>query len=91
MNTLHFVQVQQTQYVLAQTDVMAFATAALGSIEFVEPPHTAVGIIPYGQLFYKLKMKLIKPLLLLLGAHVISFHTISIFRTHITALIIIIM
>ena len=46
MKVLHFVQVQQTQYILAQNDVMAFAIAALGSLEFVEPPHTATSLIP---------------------------------------------
>ena len=58
MNMLHFVQVKQTQYILAQTDVIAFAIAAQGSIEFVEPPHAARGLIPYSQLFDELKMKL---------------------------------
>ena len=48
MNMLHFVQVEQTKYNLAQNDVMAFAIAALGSIEFVEPSHTATSLIPYG-------------------------------------------
>ena len=38
---------------------MAFAVAALGSIEFVEQPHTATSLIPYGQLFDELKMILI--------------------------------
>ena len=46
MKVLHFVQVQQTQYILAQNDVMAFAIAALGSLEFVEHPHTATSLIP---------------------------------------------
>ena len=48
--------VQQCQYILAQTDVMAFTFGALVSIEFVEPPHTTAGLIPYGQLFDKLKI-----------------------------------
>jgi hypothetical protein len=38
---------------------MAFAVAALGSIEFVEHTHTAAGLFLYGQLFDELKMKLI--------------------------------
>ena len=46
MNVLHFVQVQQNQYILAQI-VMAFATEALGWLEFVERSHTATSIIPY--------------------------------------------
>ena len=42
MNVLHFIQVQQTQYILAQ-NVVAFVVAALGSIEFllshlIQPP-----------------------------------------------------
>ena len=59
MYILHFVQVQQTQYIFAQNDVMAFAIVALGLIEFVEPPHIASGLIPYGQLFDEIKMILI--------------------------------
>ena len=59
LNMLHFVQIQQTQYILAQNDVMAFAIAALGSIEFIEPPHTTISLIPYCQLFDELKTKLI--------------------------------
>ena len=54
---LHFVQVQQNQYILVQTDIMAFAIAALDSIDFVEPPHTAAGLIPYGQLIDELKVQ----------------------------------
>ena len=56
LKMLHFVQVQQTQYILAQNYVMAFAIAALGSLEFVEPPRTATSQIPYGQLFDEHKM-----------------------------------
>ena len=59
LNILHMVQVQQAQYILAQTDVTAFVIAALGSIEFVEPPYTTAGPIPYGQLFDELKVQLI--------------------------------
>ena len=59
MNILPMVQAQQAQYILAQTDVTAFAVAALGSIEFIEPPHTTAGLIPYGQLFNELKVQLI--------------------------------
>ena len=32
MNMLHMVQAQEAQYMLAETDVMAFVVAALGSI-----------------------------------------------------------
>ena len=53
------VQAQQSQYILAQRDVTAFAIAALVSIEFVETPHTTAGLIPYGQLFDELKVQLI--------------------------------
>ncbi len=59
MNMLHFVQFQQTQYILAQNDVMSFAILTLGTIEFVETLHTAAGLLPYDQLFDELKMKLI--------------------------------
>ena len=59
MNMLYLVQSQQNQYVLAQTDVMAFAFAALSSMEFVEPPHTTAGIIAYGQLFDECKTTLV--------------------------------
>ena len=45
------VQAQQTQYILAETEVTAFAVAALVPIEFIKPPHTTAGLIPYGQLF----------------------------------------
>ena len=53
------VQTQLSQYILAQAEVIAFAFAALGSIDFVEPPHTTAGLIPYGQLFDELKIRLI--------------------------------
>ena len=59
MNMLHFVQDQQTKYTLARNDVMAYAVAALGSIEFVEPPPTATSLILYDQLFDELKTLLI--------------------------------
>ena len=55
MNMLHFLQYQQTKYILLQNDVMAYAFAALGSIEFVEPPPTATNLILYDQLFDELK------------------------------------
>ena len=58
-NLLHMVQGQHSQYILAQTDIMAFVFAAVGYIEFVEPPHTTAGLIPYGQLFDELKLRLI--------------------------------
>jgi hypothetical protein len=59
MEMLHMVQAQQSQHILAQADVMAFAFAALGPIEFVEPPHITAGLIPYGKLFDELKLHLI--------------------------------
>ena len=59
MNMLNFVQVQQTKYILAQNYVMAYAVVALGSIEFVEPPHTATSLILYDLLFDELKTLLI--------------------------------
>jgi hypothetical protein len=59
MNILHIVQAQQSQYILAQADVMSFTVAALGTIEFVESPHTSAGLLPYGQLFDELKIRLV--------------------------------
>ena len=59
MNMLHIVQDHQTKYILAQNDVMAYAVAALGSIEFVELPPTATNLILYDQLFDELKTLLI--------------------------------
>ena len=59
MNMLHIVQDHQTKYILAQNDVMAYAVAALGWIEFVEPPPTATNLILYDQLFDELKTLLI--------------------------------
>ena len=56
---LHMVEAQQSQYNLAQVDVMTFAFATLGSLEFVEPPRSTAGQIPYGQLFEELKLRLI--------------------------------
>ena len=58
-NMLHMVQIQLSQYILAQAGVMAFAFAALVPIEFVEPPHTTAGLIPYGQLFDEINIRLI--------------------------------
>ena len=58
VTVLHFVQVQQTLYILAQ-NVMAFAIAAFGVIEFVESPHKTTSLIPYGRLFDELKTVLI--------------------------------
>ena len=57
-NMVHMVQAQLSQYILAQAEVMAFAFAAFGSIEFVVPPHTTAGLNPYGQLFDELKIRL---------------------------------
>jgi hypothetical protein len=59
MNMLHFVQFQQTKYIIARNDIMTYAVAVLGSIEFVEPHSTACCLIPYGQLFVELKTLLI--------------------------------
>ena len=59
MNMLNIVQDHQTKYILAQNDVMAYAVAALGWIEFVEPPPTATNLILYDQLFDELKTLLI--------------------------------
>ena len=56
---LHMVEAQQSQYILAQADVMAFAFAALSSLDFVEPSRSTAGQIPYGQLFEELKLRII--------------------------------
>ena len=91
MNILHMVQAQQAQYILAQTDVTAFAIAAHGSIEFVEPPHTTAGLIPYGHLFDEHKVQLtlnrcwVHTLTYLIASLVPYDKLFS--RTHITSLI----
>ena len=59
MAMLHTVQDQLSQYILAQADVIELAFAALSIIEFVEPPRPTAGLIPYGQLFAELKLRLI--------------------------------
>jgi hypothetical protein len=42
MNRVKFVQVRQAKYILAPDDVRAYAVAALGSTEFVEPNPAAI-------------------------------------------------
>ena len=59
LNMLHFLQVQETKYILAKNDVMAFAIAALEWIKIVEPPHTTTSLIPYCQVFDELRTLLI--------------------------------
>ena len=56
---LHMAEAKQSQYILAQTDIMCLAFATLGSLEFVEPPRSTAIQIPYGQLFQELKLRLI--------------------------------
>jgi hypothetical protein len=52
---LHHVQVQQTWYILARDDVMAYAIAALRSSEFVETQSAVCLLTLYDQLFDELK------------------------------------
>jgi hypothetical protein len=59
MIMLHLVEAQQSQYILAQADVMVIAFAALGALDFVESPRTTASQIPYGMLFEELKMRFI--------------------------------
>jgi hypothetical protein len=55
MNMLHLLQGQQTRYILARDDDMAYAIAALDSREFVEPQSAVCGLILYDQLFDEIK------------------------------------
>jgi hypothetical protein len=59
MNRLHLVQVQQTRYIIARDDIMAYAIAALRSSEFVEPQSPVCRLILYDQLFDEIKTLLI--------------------------------
>ena len=59
LTMLHMAKAQQSQYIIAQADVMTFALATLGLLEFTEPPCSTASQIPYGQLFVELKLRLI--------------------------------
>jgi hypothetical protein len=59
MNMIHLVQVQQTRYILARDEFVAYAITALRSMEFVEPESAVCGLILYDQLPDDLKTLLI--------------------------------
>ena len=48
---LHMVEAQQSQYILAQADVMSYAYGLLGSLVFAEPQRSGECPIQYDQLF----------------------------------------
>ncbi len=56
---LHMVEAQQSQYILAQADVMLYAYGVLGSVVFPEPQRSGECPIQYDQLFAELTLKLI--------------------------------
>ena len=56
---LHMVEAQQSQYILAQADVMLYAYGVLGSLVFVEPQRSGECPIQYDQLFAELKLQLL--------------------------------
>ena len=56
---LHMDEAQQSQYILAQADVISYAYGVLGSLVFAEPQRSGDCPIQYDQLFPELKLKLI--------------------------------
>jgi hypothetical protein len=46
MSMVNFVQIQQGKYIVTRDDVRAYAIAALGSSEFVEPNPAFTSFIP---------------------------------------------
>ena len=56
---LHMVGAQQSQYILAQADVMSYAYGVLGSLVFAEPQRSCDCPIQYDQVFAELKLQLI--------------------------------
>ena len=56
---LHVVEALQSQYILAQADVMSYAYGVLGSLVFAEPQRSGNCPIQYDQLFAELKLQLI--------------------------------
>ena len=57
---LHMVEAQQSQYILAQADVISYAFGVLGSLVFAEPQRSGDCPIQYYQLFAELKLQLIE-------------------------------
>ena len=56
---LHMVETQQSQYILAQVDVISYAYGILGSLVFAEPQRSGDCPIQYDQLFAELKLQFI--------------------------------
>ena len=56
---IHMVVAQQSQYILAQADVI-YAYGVWGSLVFAEPQRSSDCPIQYDQLFSELKLQLIK-------------------------------
>ena len=56
---LHMVAAQQSQFILAQANVMEYAYGVLGSLVFVEPQRSSDNPIQYDQLFAEFKLRLI--------------------------------
>ncbi len=56
---LHMVEAQQSQYILAQADVMSYSYGVLGPLVFAEPQCSGEYPIQYDQLFAELKLQLI--------------------------------
>ena len=59
LTILHFVEVQQSQIILAQAGVMSYAYGVLGSLVIVEPQSSSDSPIQYDQLFAELKLRLL--------------------------------
>jgi hypothetical protein len=55
VHMFHVIHNQQVLYIRALADVMAYATAALSSTEYVEPATSANKAIHYPQLYEELK------------------------------------
>ena len=58
MSMPNMVEAQQSQYILAQADVMSYAYGVLGSLVFAKPPRSNASLIPYDRLFEELKLRL---------------------------------
>ncbi len=56
---LHVIEALQSQYILAQADVMSYAFGALSSLIFAVPQRSSECPIPYDQLCAELKLQLL--------------------------------
>ena len=56
---LHVIETLQSQYILAQTDVMSYAYGVLSSLTFAVPQRSSECPIPYDQLCAELKLQLL--------------------------------